>query len=637
MRRWIAMAAVLVLAACEPASDNAPLPTVMLLPTDQAADAPPTPLPTPTVQFLPFYEPMSGDLTTGETDLWEFSAKGGDMVALRAVSSAVITQMTLHDSSGATIAEGADIETTIPSDGVYLLRLTAVQGTGSYQLGLSYANQPAPAEPTFTAPAPIVGVPTPTPPYSSLGLFTGELRDGETVPGTFQPAADAQVFTFAARAGQYAHIALTPVTGDANLLMTLYDPNAEAVAADGQSDNGAGLLRDILLRADGVYSLRVASNGQPATYTLTLTLRDAPVAVTPTYHVTPTATLATPVQTPEYERAEAGERLSPEKPELAEISPQSPVSTHSFTASAGDVLTVAVSPLADSALIPHVEIIDPDGVTVSTVVGNLSPFDRDAIVSPLIASLDGPYTLFVTGEGGTSGAYTVAFGYGSTKENIFKGEAQPDRANVTALTKRGAADIWHIVLTQGDLISAGVTPLDGNIIPVLELYDGTGNLIGIDSQSGGARSPFISGVRAPQSGLYLFKVRPANAESIGEYQLVWRYLDLGATPTPVPGTLPLMTVEDVVTSPEQYKFYPFQGRAGQQIIVAVRARGTSAIDPVAAIIGVDGTVIGEGDDSAGTLDVYFEMTLPEDGTYQLRVNGYLSTGEFFATVVAVYQ
>lgn len=632
MRRWIALVAAVLLAACEATVDQSPLPTVMVLATETPLAIAAQP---PSTQFLPFYEPVSGELAEGEADVWEFAARQNDQLRIRAVSDQIVALLLLSDSLGSVISEGPDIETIIRRDGVYTLRVTSSQGAGGYQLGLSYINREAPVEPTFTALPQIVGVPTPTPPYAGLGSFVSELRDGETVPSEFQPAAGPQVFSFSGKAGQYANLALDPVSGDAELFMTLYDPEAVAIAADGLSDNGAGILRDILLATGGTYSLRVESNGQPATFTMALRLRDVPVAVTPTYNVTPTPTLATPVLTPDYEVAQIGERLSPEQPVLAEISAASPVNTHSFSLRAGDIVTVAISPVADSPLIPRVEIIDPDGQPVITVFGNLSPFDRDAIVSPLVANLDGPYTLFVTGEGQTEGKYTAAYGYGSTKENVFKGEAQPDRANISTMSRRATAEVWHIVLSKGDLISAGITPMDGNIIPVLELYSGEGQLLGIDSESGGYRSPFVSGIRIPESGLYLLKVRPANASSIGAYQLVWRYLDLGPTPTPVPGTLPILTVEDSV-APEDYVFYPFAGRAGQQIIVVVRASDGSTLDPVAAVIGLDGTIIGEGDDSSGTLDVYFEMTLPADGTYQLRVNGYLSSGDFRATVIAVY-
>ncbi|NOG49395.1 MAG: hypothetical protein HND48_08080 [Chloroflexi bacterium] len=92
---------------------------------------------------------------------------------------------------------------------------------------------------------------------------------------------------------------------------------------------------------------------------------------------------------------------------------------------------------------------------------------------------------------------------------------------------RGPAtgDIWHVTLNRGDLITAGVTPLDGSIAPILEMTSARGEPIGIDAESAGPRSPLISGVRAPETGLYYLRVRPQRADTIGQYQIIFRYLD----------------------------------------------------------------------------------------------------------------
>lgn len=638
MRFWIALMALIFLAACEPTAEDTLLPTVMVLPSATPTDIAPTALPSPTaVMNLPYYEAVSGHLAEGQIGLWQLEAKQGDLLVIRALSDTFIVYMMLIDTAGATIGEGQSISASIAADGVYVLRISAENdGEGDYQLGLSYADTPAPAQATFTPLPQVVGIPTPTPVYSGLGTFISELPDDEIVTGVFQPAAGPQVFTFMAAADQHANILLDPVSGDGDLLMTLYNPQAVALAADSESANGAGILRDIPLADDGLYTVRVESNGAPATYTLRLNLRAEAVSITPTYNITPTLISATPVMTPEYESAQAGERLSPEQPVRAEISAQSFVNTHSFAVNVGDIFSVAVRPAPNSPLIPHVEMIDPDGVPVATLIGNRSPIDRDVVFASVTATIEGPYTLFVTGQGGTQGEYTIAYGPSSITENISKGEVKPDQPHISALERRGAADIWHIMLGQGDLISLSVSPLDALVVPILELYTGDGRLIGIDGAGNGPRSPLISGVRVPQTGLYLIKIRPAEAESIGAYQLFWRYLDIGPTPTPAAGTLPLLTVSGTLNI-EEYLFYPFYGYAGQRLIISVDAAEGEALDPVAAIIGIDGEIIAEGDDSPDSLNAYFAAELPESGTYQLRLNGYLSGGAFTAEIIAVYQ
>ena len=60
----------------------------------------------------------------------------------------------------------------------------------------------------------------------------------------------------------------------------------------------------------------------------------------------------------------------------------------------------------------------------------------------------------------------------------------------------------------------------------------------------------------------------------------------------------------------------------------VIAKLAAPFDPVAVLFDAEGNVIGEGDDSDGTLNPNFTVTLPRDGAYTLRVNGYLSGGAF---------
>jgi hypothetical protein len=85
-----------------------------------------------------------------------------------------------------------------------------------------------------------------------------------------------------------------------------------------------------------------------------------------------------------------------------------------------------------------------------------------------------------------------------------------------------------------------------------------------------------------------------------------------------------------------YRFYPFQGAAGERIRLRVTAQPGSALDSVAAVLGPEGQVLAEDDDSGGNLNPYLEVTLPADGTYTVRINGYLSSGDFVLTIERIY-
>ena len=71
------------------------------------------------------------------------------------------------------------------------------------------------------------------------------------------------------------------------------------------------------------------------------------------------------------------------------------------------------------------------------------------------------------------------------------------------------------------------------------------------------------------------------------------------------------------------------------MLIRVVAAPGSTLDPVAALLGPDGTVIAENDDGGSNLNVRFYADLPEDGTYTVRVNGYLSSGAFELLVDAI--
>jgi hypothetical protein len=139
----------------------------------------------------------------------------------------------------------------------------------------------------------------------------------------------------------------------------------------------------------------------------------------------------------------------------------------------------------------------------------------------------------------------------------------------------------------------------------------------------------MNGASAPISGEYQLIVSASGGATAGPYRLVWRYVNIAPTPTYDAPRILLFSVEDSVL-PGEYQFYPFQGSAGQKVRIRVTGTGgaTTGFDPVAALIGPSGELIAEGDDSQGSLNPHFSADLSAEGTYQVRVNGYLSGGPF---------
>jgi hypothetical protein len=219
---------------------------------------------------------------------------------------------------------------------------------------------------------------------------------------------------------------------------------------------------------------------------------------------------------------------------------------------------------------------------------------------------------------------------------VRRGDITVDQPTDGQIIRRGLRDVWSLYLNAGDVISAAVSPKETQLDPVLELIAPDGSLISQDDNGGGGRSASIGSALAPVSGLYHLRVTAAGGFGSGAYTLVWHYINLAPTATPRPGTILLMSFEDTIP-PSTYQFYTFQGKAGDTVQIQVVAEPGSGFDPVAVLLGLDGAVIAEGDDNGSDLNPRFTAQLPADGTYSVRVNGYLTGGAFTLTVEKLFE
>jgi hypothetical protein len=609
------------LSACSSAQDISPLPTLAVLPTLASQ-----------TQLLNFWEAVSGTLASPEqVDRWQFSGEAGDTVSLQVRGS---VNLSLQSGDGSILGVGSEVNVTLPVEGNYTVAVRLVEiESGVYELGLSYTDRPNPADFTSTPPPQVVGVPTPTPPFADLGTFRTLLESGMSVGEIFAAGAGRNhVFTFDGRAGQFVTVRMEQVSGSIDPLLTLYSPTGAALATD---DNGGGgsaaLLRNILLFEDGLYSVQASGGGFPGAYEISLESGDRPQPITPTIIPHLTATPLPEILTPTLAAAISGVRLENHIPVIGIINRPGDPGHYPLDAVEGDVLTIGVTPL--EALRPLIEVYGPSGELVASANSRSSNAGGDALIPAFTIPETGAYSVLVTAEGNGTGSYMISYGLGNSREDVWRGQTVDDLPYAGEIARRGLREVWSLALNPGDVISAAVTPLDNVLDPVLEFVGPDGSLIATDDNSGGYPNPLIASARAPVSGLYRLRVTGANAASSGPYQLIWRYIDLAPTTTPEPPRILLMSMNDDIAQNE-YRFYPFQGRAGQHVQIRVIAK--NGLDPVAALLGRDGRVIAEGDDNGDDLNPRFTARLPEDGTYSVRVNGYLSNGAFELIVEVLF-
>ncbi len=612
MLRWLWL--LLLLAACVE-SPPAPLPTLAVLPSVT---------PTEAVRPLAFWQAQEGVLQAGEQALYTFTGRAGDAITLRVVSTGSIT-LSLLTQSNALLLQGNPLETRLPADGAYRVRLVANEAT-AYALGLSYSGQP---NPNASTPVPVfVGVPTPTPDrLSNLGAVMGELSPNSTLGGTLTADKPVHVYSITLAAREYVTLRAVRISGTLDPFLTLYDTQGMVMAQDGNSaGNRNAQIANVRVPAAGQYVVQVSGGNFYGDYQLTVATGYQPV--TPDLFPTPTALPMTPFVPPTVGALPQGERLRDHVPALGKIETAGGFARFAFYADAADVVTLNVAPLGRGTLRPQVDVYTPEGALLANARASTSGDAGRALVSGLAIPESGAYLVIVTSEDNTTGEFSVAFGRGATHTDAHQGIANAQERHAGVLRFKGQRDTWLVRLQAGDVITAAVNAENSVALdPVLDIVTLDGVVLARDDNSGGGTAPLLRSVPINETGQYLLRVSAARGDQTGAYTLVWRYVNLAPSATPPPRQTTLLSLDDTVIE-GQYRFYTFYGQAGMQINIQVIAKPAAPFDPVAVLLDAEGSVIGEGDDSDGTLNPNFTVTLPRDGAYTVRVNGYLSGGAF---------
>lgn len=570
---------------------------------------------------------------------WQFVGQQGDQIHLQLVSPSAGLTLSLQAPDGSIVDRGNDIRATLPDAGIYTAVVRFAPGeSASYALTLRYTDRLDPAQPTpepSLTPAPTISptpttTPTPTPVFAALGRLIGRIADGSPANGQFDGDADDHIYLFDGLSGQYANIQMARIAGPVDPAVLLYDPQGNPLAGDDNSGEGsAAQLRNILLPVSGEYILRASGDPARGEYRLGVTLSIERQPVTP--NIPPPTATATPTPTAE----PRADRLLDHVPVSGQLARPGDFARYPIVALQGEILTIGVSPVGGSGLRPQIELYSPSGELVRQASVALSNAGGDALIPAYQAGESGTYVALVLGENGTTGEFVVSYGLGMSRENVLRGPVFADQVVTGDIAHKGLRDVWTVYLNAGDVITATANPQSGLFDPLLELAAPDGSVIARDDNGGGGRVPLIAGARATATGAYLLRVTGANAASSGAYTLVWRYVAAAPTATPPAATILLMSVDDTV--PERtYLDYPFQGQAGQRVLIRITAGRDSSLDPVVALLSADGTALARADDNGDDLNPVLDFVLPFTGTYFARVDGYQSSGRFELTVEALY-
>lgn len=593
----------------------------------------PTRAPRPEDYQVLTYGEVASDtlLEAGDVGLWQFVGSEGERIRIRAINKGAAVTLKLAHGLNVIAEAGDTIELTLPYGGTYYLTVYLVEGSGQYDIGIGYTDRPNPNEAT---PLPqVVGVPTPTPATSSLGEFIGELTQTTETGSVLSNLSPVHVYTFEGNASAIVNFELYRMAGTLDPVLRLYDSEGDLIAMD---DNSLGDLNarlfNIILPEDGLYSLQVDGKGLFGDYLLTFSDRALPLEVDPIATAEPT-TIA-PYVTPVMQVAAPDQRLVSHQPMMSSIVREGDFQRYSFFARNGERISLMINPFEDQEIQPQFEIFNPAGEQIALVQSSTSEIENVAAVFGLPITETGVYIVIVTAEENSTGRFLLQYGEGTTVLDAYQDQIESGSRVDATIEQLGVRHVWKIDLDPGDVISVSAYPIDVRFDPVLELVKSDGTVLVQDDNSGGDTAAALEVIQILEPATYILRVADASGEVTGSYNLEWHYVNIAATATPIPILATILAASDTLESGE-YGFYSFQGQEGQEVKISVLAEEGSNFDPVAALIDPNGNVIVEADDSDGSLNPIFTLTLPEDGTYNIRVNSYQRDSGRFNLQVAL--
>lgn len=458
---------------------------------------------------------------------------------------------------------------------------------------------------------------TPTAVYAPLGSFQGVLTAGMPANGRLIATFDRLVWAVPAQRGDFLTIEAAPGADEFDPALAIYDPQGRLMAMDDDAGGGqAARLFAVEIDAPGTYYVQAYSRSSTGGTVTVRLARDAsrprPALVAPTG--TPPLPLGTLA-------AQAGlDTLADHVPVLSTIERRGDFQRFVFQGRTGGIYTIAARPADGSGIVPRVQLFNPAGELMSDVIASPES-GNDALIPSLGVIEDGVYSVFVTGEYDTTGAFIVAMGLGGSYADVLRPELLANRPVAGELARRGLRDVYPLNLNAGDVVTIQVTPRTAGLVAVLALVAPDGTVLA-QSPDAAAGTYALSSVSAPVTGTYRVRVTGYNRNNLGAgaYEVVWLRTRLAPTATPPLATYLLLAADDILRA-NQYTEYVFQGFAGQRVQVDVTAIAPD-LDPVAELFGPDGNSVIFVDDGDFSRNPSFIVQLPSSGAFTLRVNGY---------------
>jgi regulator of RNase E activity RraB len=438
----------------------------------------------------------TGELLTGDLDVWTFNATVGQRIA---VHIGEITDpsdfrpwiriwapngSTLGSESGLAAAQRGDV--IAPVSGTYLVLVgsfdSGYDGFGTYRLSLVKTTGP------ITVSANDQGGP-----ITNGGIHTGEILQG-----------DVDTWTFDANAGDRIAVHVGEITDpdDFRPWIRLWTPAGGTLGSE--SGLGAAQIGDVIAPVTGRYIVVVSTFDSgydgTGTYRLNTVRTPGPVIVS---------------------GGDQGGTLTNGGIQTGEIV-RGDIDIWTFSATSGERLAVHIGEITDTAdFRPWIRVWAPNGATLGSEAG----LDA-ARIGDVIAPVSGLYLVIVgTFDSGYDGTGTYRLSIARTQGEITvsggdQGGPLPNAVSRPGQIVQGDLDLWSFTATAGQNITIQIseTGETDDFRPWIRLWSPNGGTLGSASGLAGAQ---IGPVVAPITGRYLVLAGSFDSgyDGTGTYQL----------------------------------------------------------------------------------------------------------------------
>lgn len=481
------------------------------------------------------------------------------------------------------------------------------------------------------------------------------LSYNQTIEGAFNQNTAREEYTFDGAQGDI--VTITMRSAEFDTFLTLYGPDGEQLRFN---DNG------IPPTDSGLFSYELPASGQ---YTIVATSREAAESGGSNRGsgaYTLTLTVARSAQEGEIA---AGETI------VGELSLVAQRAQYSFEGRGGDIVTID---LRSDAFDSVVLLFTADGTQIAQ--DDDGGGGLNARITRFRLPADGEYVIIVdgfrgfTGERRLQGKFTVSLeieGQGPIVAQATPAQSTPEASTPVAqataipstpaplpvltgasgtidygetiageLTESEQTGSFTFTGTAGDVVTIALDSSDFD--PKIDLVGPTGDPLTTDDDSGPDLNALIREFRLPADGEYVivvdgFRGAAGDRMLLGQFALT---LNAAGTTTQQPTADPAQSTAAPTQAPvaaaggivsgqpvsgefnesTQNAAYTFDGRAGDTVTIDLRS---DEIDPLVRLIGPDGQVLAEDDDSGGGVQARIAgFTLPAHGTYTIEVDAF---------------